>query len=253
MQVFTSSWRKKSGFLLAVVFFLTTNLWSYNSEVTSTAKNNKCSGKENLEMGIFSYEHGDYDKALLFLNKAVNCEKSLNVNYRKKLYVTLGVIWYIKKKMKKSKKFFLKVLELDPEYSIDPLFYPPEIVLFFNEIKNQRSKLLSSVGVTFTTKKNPAFLNFVKRATVVLPFGLNYSFTGKKKKAWIFGTIQAFLLAVNVSFYYYRVCNLKSCGDKYYPLENVSEAKALQVIQLTAGYGWLGLWIYNIVDVVEGK
>jgi len=222
------------------------SLHSYSGKETTSTRNYAYF----YQLGIFSYEHGDYARAVTFFTEALAKKTPLKV--KKKCYEYLGIIYFIQGDKEKSREFFMSLLDIDPDYSLDPLFVPPEIVLFFNDLKSKRGQIvaLSTPSPVSSATKQASLW---KKISPYLPFGVGYLARGKRKKAIIFGIVQAFLLVTNISTYYYRRCELKKCSDKYYPPDVIGEAKTLQIIQLSAGYLWLGIWAYNIADILTGE
>ncbi len=176
----------------------------------------------------------------------------LKTDQKKKVLEILGIIYFIKKDRNSSRRYFERLLDMDPDYSLDPLFVPPEIIIFFNELKQKKRSILTTVGQHTVTEKRET-PGFLKTTAMLLPFGIGYAVKKEKTKAIFFGILEGFLMATNVSLYYYRNCALKPCGDRYYPPDKVGEANTLQTIQLVAGYLFVGLWGYNIVDIFGGK
>ena len=243
-MLFKTYARRKEGsflFTLILIFLFPVFLYPDQKSVTSPAF-------RDFQLGVYYYEHGDYATAITYLTGSL---LHLEKPQKKKALELLGIIYFIKGDKQKSRYYFSKLLDIDADYSLDPLFVPPEIVLFFNEIRKQKQSILTTV--TPPEPKRSLFITTVKRGARFLPFGIGYAVEGKSRKALIFGIIEGFLIVTNISLYYYRRCALKPCSDKYYPPDRIGEAKTLQTIQLITGYIWISLWGYNIVDILEGE
>ena len=230
-----TSGRIKAGILFSIIFFLSVsnNIYGYS---------------DKFELGMFSYEHGDYSKAITVFTEIISIKETEREEKLKSLEL-LGIINNIKGNIEKSREYFNLLLNEDSNYSLDPLFVPPEIVVFFNSIKNKRRTLLKPLSTGEEQEKEIQPHKFITKVFNFTPFGVGYYIKKRKNEGLIFSVAETLLLSVNVGLYYYRNCGLKGCKNKFYEPDVAKEAQTLQTVQLVSGYLFLGIWGYNIIDL----
>lgn len=194
------------------------------------------------------YEHGDFEKAAGILEGLLHPLRLSDEEEIVKAYKLSGVCRFILKQEDEAGRDFRELLKIRPEASLDPLFFPPEIIEFFERVKQQYTKeitpeapkkeeivILPETDIDIRSTPHPLLHT--------LPFGGGQFMNNRNKKGYLLLVGEALLLSTNISAYYYRK-SLENSGT----YDNPSRANHIQNIQLTSGYLCIGLMIYGIID-----
>lgn len=97
---------------------------------------NSLKGEELLKKGMGYYDNAFYEKAIYTLKYALN----FNLKESKIIEANFGIAlsYIILGKKENSKTFIKEINKINPDYQIDKTQYPPDVVDFFNEVKNGR-------------------------------------------------------------------------------------------------------------------
>jgi len=186
---------------------------------------------DKLSEGIDAYNKNDFQRALTLLEGYLNdADSSADLQRLARAYI--GATQYILGKQTIATGWFLSILREDRNYELSPVYFPPEIIAFFNEIKNSVEPLV------FVKKEKHYWLNF-------LPFGAGQI----QNRDVLKGVMLAGIEAVSLSASLFAYMSRKTMEvDGKYPPEKISEARELQNIQLIAGGIFLTSYVYGVLD-----
>lgn len=148
----------------------------------------------------------------------------------------LGVSYLFTENRKAAEEQFTKLLTKAPDYTIDPLLYPIEVVDFFTEVKQKNQKRLDALAkakaieeaarkakeeaarkAEFERMKRNIYLerNVTSGSLLVavLPFGAGQFQNRQKAKGWAFLSSEA-LLCVSSTVFFFLHSSLRSRADK---------------------------------------
>ena len=173
---------------------------------------------EELQRGKNAYDRGEFARAVEIIRPLLYPEIHLQSDGQiVQAHRILGVAYLFEKKQGEATHEFRKLLQLIPDYHFDPLLDPPEVVDFFNGVRNNYGTELAHLeskrkqaerarqrdkeecekvraGPAFIEKRvgrNSFTVNF-------LPFGAGQFQNGQRKKGWAFLTAEVVLGAVSV-------------------------------------------------------
>lgn len=137
--------------------------------------------------------------------------------------------------------------KLVPEAQIDAKHYPPDLVEFFNELKNKsgqraapETKMLAPAPAA-AAKGTPRF-----SPVSLVPFGIGQLLLGDDTAGGIFLGLDAALFATDLALYFVRIKD-RQRGDGY---TNVSRAQNLQIAQDVAGGALIVSAIVGVIDAI---
>jgi len=100
----------------------------------------------NLNQAKNNYVYGNYKKTIDILNKIITDLESTTDKIT--AYELLGACYFFIEDNQKSKESFINLLGINPEYKIDPLLYPPNLLTFFDKVFKEfeeKNKLIEKI------------------------------------------------------------------------------------------------------------
>ncbi len=189
-------------------------------------------GADDFLEGIDAYNRGEYLRAIQHFEEYL-IESSDEPSDRQLLAKAyLGASQFILGRHSVATGWFLSILRDNYEYEVNPVYFPPEIVAFFNEVK------LTVSPVVFKKEQKHFYLNF-------LPFGAGQFQNKEYIKGVLIAGLEVIALSVNLDTYFRRKA-LEEGG--MYPEDRLSEAKRLQNIQIISGGIFIAGYIYGVID-----
>jgi len=189
---------------------------------------------EGFQKAYSMYAYGDFKEAAKQFHSLLYPLVLKDKDEILKAYQYLGICYYILDQKLAAENEFRAILRTDPHYSLDPLFTPPQIVEFFDELKR-------AIGMEAQRKRALFFLNFV-------PFGVGQFQNGQKTKGYLLLGVEGTALLTNLVTYYTRK-TMETSPDTY-SKDDVKTANRLQDAQLIAFWVFVGTGVYGIVDAV---
>jgi len=92
-----------------------------------------------------AYEAGEYQVAVTRFEELLEAEPK-NPALILEAHKLLGVSYMFTGNKDKAEASFLKLLTLSPEYTLDPLVFPIDVIDFFTEIKNKNNERLAELA-----------------------------------------------------------------------------------------------------------
>jgi len=209
-----------------------------------------------LEKARQSYEYGDFRGVIAFVRAALSQE--MEESLVQDAYMLLGLCSYLLHEYSEAKDAFTSLLLRVPDYRLDPVLVPPNIITFFEELKVALKDRLDPIRARLETQpardkpKTPKARVVEVRyerhqwAYNFLPFGVGQFQNGHTAKAYGLLGSQAAMLALNLASYL-SIITL-SDADGYYTKSKADTARGLQVTQYVSAGAFLGLWLYGVID-----
>jgi len=134
----------------------------------------------------------------------------------------------------------LRYLEVEPDAHLDPALYPPEMVVFFEDVRARHA------GQILTVKPRPKRKQYAV-LNLVPPFGQIQN--RQPVKAWLIGGAELVFLAANVTTY----ALLRSgCDGQTLVCNDPDSARALRTANLAAGALLAATYLYGVIDGFAG-
>lgn len=216
----------------------------------------------DLNQAKNNYVYGNYKKTIEILNKII---MDLETETDKiTAYELLGACYFFIEDNQKSKDSFINLLGINPEYKIDPLLYPPNLLAFFDKVfkefdeKNKLIKIIENKDkkndvqiikeeiVLKELEEKHIYIEKTNYISMFIPFGYAQYRNGDMSKCYMFLTTESVLLITNIASYWM----VESFKDEngYFTGENKTNAKVYQTIQTFSLIGLIGFFIYGMID-----
>jgi hypothetical protein len=127
-----------------------------------------------------------------------------------------------------------RYLELEPDAHLDPALYPPEAVVFLEDVRTRSAKPPPR------RRRSPGL-------SLLPPLGQVQN--GDRGKAWAIGIAGVALLGANLTTY---AMLASSCREDRTCDRDPAQARVLRVANLTTGALLVGVWAYGVVDGLVG-
>jgi hypothetical protein len=239
---------------------------------------------EELQRGKNAYDRGEFARAVEIVRPLLYPEIRLQTDGQMvQAHRILAVSYLFEKKRDDATLEFRKLLQLLPDYHLDPLLDPPEVVDFFNAVRKgyeaelvdleARRKAMERArqrdkeecdkvraGPTVIEKRvgrNSFAVNFV-------PFGAGQFQNGHRKKAWAFlvgesllGAVSVGAFATNLAVYGFRpqrACRY-DVGDVACPTSAIdhteeNRSRWLTRVQVASGAMFFATVAWGILDAI---
>jgi hypothetical protein len=234
--------------------------------------------------GKIAFDRGEYARAIEILRPLLYPEPRLQSEGEiVPAHRMLGVAHLFERQNDQAAQEFRKLLQLRPDYRMDPLLDPPLVVDFFNGVLKQQETELAELGrmreeaEADERRRREAVRNgsvlverrFVRNSLAVafLPFGAGQFQNGQRKKGWIFLGTQAFLAGISVAAFTtnFAVYGFRpvircqkadasargsGCSPGYRPNSDQSRSQLLLRVQLVSGALFFGAAIWGVTDAI---
>ena len=173
------------------------------------------SAQESYQRGRNAFDRGEFARAAEILQPLLYPEPKLPT-WQKTVEARrlLGTSYLFEKREEEAREEFRKLLQVQPDYKLDPRLDPPEVVDFFNSVRKAHEEELKSleakresaerrakedcsrvrfepVIIEKRLGRNSYFVNFV-------PFGAGQFQNGHTRKGWILLSAEATLATVSL-------------------------------------------------------
>jgi tetratricopeptide (TPR) repeat protein len=238
---------------------------------------------DDFERGRNAFFRGEYKRAIGLLNPLLYPE--LRLDSEEEVVQThrmLGVAYLFEGQQDQARREFRKLLELSPDFQLDPYLESPRVVEFFQGVVREQRAELGDIEARLKKReaalaKKPAGGLIERRierhsyAINFLPFGSGQFQNGNRKKGWLFLTTESALAvtslaAFTVNFAAYGVRPYRGCLDPVvaqpdgspgvcpddridHSSENLS--RNLTRVQVVSGGLFFATAIWGIVDAIR--
>jgi hypothetical protein len=135
-----------------------------------------------------------------------------------------------------SEDALLAYLKLEPDGHLDPSLYPPDSVIFFEDVRTRHA------GEILIVKPRPPRKRFWY-ANLVPPLGQIQN--RKSTRAWVIGAGEVLFLAANITTY---ALLRSSCDNQNLTCEHPETARALRGANVISGSLFIGTYLFGVVD-----
>jgi len=122
--------------------------------VAQTPQDREAQAANLLVQGDDAYAKGDYQKAIEAYLPVVEASTSKPTLSRAQM--SLSLCYFYLNDVEKAKDHILKLLEIDPEKEVSPLFHPQTYVDLFNEVKKENAGRLRAAAAVAPLEAPPA-------------------------------------------------------------------------------------------------
>ena len=179
---------------------------------------------------------GDYARAR---DLAAPATKDPSPPVRAEAFRVLGLADFGLGERDDAEAALLGYLKLAPEAHLDPALYPPEMLVFFEDVRARHAGELLIVKPR-PQRKKAFILNFAP------PFGQIQN--GDTGRAWLFGSAELVFLSVNVTTW----AMLRSdCADDL-TCQHSDRSRTLRTVNLVSGGLFLATWAAGVIDGLIG-
>jgi hypothetical protein len=241
----------------------------------------KATPLEEYQRGKNAFDRGEFGRAVEILGPLLYPEPRLQSGQKiVEAHRLLGVAYLFQKQDQEARKEFRKLLQIRPDYRLDPLLFPPEVVDFFNAVRREHGAELSSlearrasaekrakedcenaraepVVVEKRLLRNSYYVNFI-------PFGAGQFQNSQRSKGWAFFAGQVTLGAISLSA---QIANLalyglrptracqydlgRDCPSEYIDHRAENRARWLTRVQIGAGVLFFASVGWGIIDAIS--
>jgi hypothetical protein len=157
-------------------------------------------------------------------------DPSLLLAERAEAFRIHGLALFFQDRRAEAEESLRRYLELEPDAHLDPALYPPEAVVFLEDVRTRSTRPPPK-------RRRSAALNLLP------PLGQIQN--GDRPKAWIIGVAEVGLLAVNVTTY---AMLTSSCRDDRTCERDPGQARALRTTNLVSGALLVAVWAVGVTD-----
>jgi hypothetical protein len=187
------------------------------------------------------------DKAQLLIDSP----QDLNETDLCEIYRLKGISHYSLLDMERTLECFVSLLEIDPDYQMDPKHNSPKVIVFFKEIKNSLHKE-SEPKATHNDRYSDSYFKEYLAYSLVLP-GLGHVKTGQTTKGWIL--MSASILTIGSGIYFSIEANQRE--KDYLNETEKSEIESVYnrynetyKLRNAAFIGFAAIWLYAQTDLL---
>jgi hypothetical protein len=230
--------------------------------------------KDALDTGRTAYDRGDYRRAidtiqpLLYPSIELGTEDEVVAAHR-----LLALSYFFVNKQKEAEEEVTSLLQLRPNYQLDPIVDPPVAVRFFEDVRRRQSDRLNAIKqreaeeaerarkeeerrlAAARARAERVYVDRVverhSRLVALLPFGAGQAQNGQTGKAIAFGVSEALFAATSIAAYFaieYKYPINPDTGHRQFPANEQSTATTLVTLQLAAGAAFWATALWGILD-----
>jgi hypothetical protein len=194
---------------------------------------------DRLSDGQAALLRGDYVGAAT-LAEPLTRDPSLPPGTRTEAARVYGLALAALDRRAEAETVLLGYLESEPDAHLDPALYPPDLVVFFEDVRARHA------GQLLTAKPRPkrkqyAILNFVPAYGQIQ--------NGEPVKAWIVGGAEAVFLATNLTTF---ALLHSSCDGQTLVCDDPDRARRLRTVNLVSGGLLLAAYAVGVIDGFVG-
>lgn len=215
---------------------------------------------EPLEIRVQSatqaFEMQDYDQAIKLLRPLIAEEAITDPGDLRLSLERLAASYWFTGAIDAARLTFGSLLKAAPDHPLDPLYYPPELISFF-EAEKQRLKKLGFIGGA----KQPTIGDGKARMTLVktiierpmptigylMPFGVGQFANEQSGKGAILAVLQGIGLATNIAAWI-TVEAMKQEGTNQIGTGDAGRAEVMDILWIIGTSLFAGAYTYGVVD-----
>lgn len=229
-----------------------------------TTTQTRVSPEDALKRANRAYTFGDYEGAVQVLTPVVEPEMEIRgLSEQVRAFELLGLShWYLGQN-DASKRYFRRMILVNPDKELDPRLVPPPIIEFYEDLRQdlaediKRSEAELRKRIEEEERQRRERNALIKEVTykenslvvALLPFGVGQFQNGDETLGWIFLTAEVAAITLSVSFLY-AAESLRQPNGFFRP-EEADLARNLQTAQIISGGAAIGLMVAGIVHSVS--
>jgi hypothetical protein len=202
-----------------------------------------------------AFRFQDYEQAIEHLEPLIDNDRIKDSAIREQAMERMAASLWVTDDHDAARTRFATLLKAAPDHRLDPLFYPQELVSFF-ETEKQRLIALGFIGSTGDTGTGggPRFTlvrQEIQRpyptAAYFMPFGIPQVLTEQGSSGTLHAVLQGLGLAANVAAWL-RIESLKADGGGVVPKGDGSEARLLEKVWWAGTGVFAASYAYSVTD-----
>jgi hypothetical protein len=201
-----------------------------------------------------AFRFQDYERAISHLRPLVDNERIDDVAVREQAMERLAASLWFTDEHDGARTRFAALLKEAPDHRLDPLFYPQELLSFF-ETEKQRLIALGFIGSTGGTAGGGPRFTLVRKeirrpyptANYLMPFGIPQMLTERRSSGTLHAVLQGLGLAANIAAWI-QIESLKADGAGVVPRGDGSEARLLEKVWWVGTGVFAASYAYSVTD-----
>lgn len=246
------------------------------------------SPSEDFEKGKTAFDRGEYSRAIQLLRPLLYPEPRLRTEGEiVRAHRMLAFAHFALRENDAAAQEFRKLLQLRPDFPLDPLIDPPEIVDFFNGVRKEQEKELAELEARRraaeleerrrleAARQGPVVIErrYARNSFAIafVPFGAGQFQNGQRGKGWAFlvgesvlGAVSVGALATNFALYGPRPrirCvpdtaapsppgQVDACPPGWSPGPEQRNSERLTQVQIWSGALFFATAVWGVVDAI---
>ena len=208
-----------------------------------------------LQAATRAFEMQDYDRAIERLRPLIAAEVIEDPNNLRQSLERLGASYWFTGAVDAARLTFGTLLKMVPDHPLDPLYYPQELIGFF-EAEKQRLKDLGFIGSTAVAppKARPK-MTLVKTVTertmptigYLMPFGVGQFANQESGKGALLAVLQGIGIATNIAAWI-AVEAMKQPGTNLVASGDAGRVEVMEILWWIGSSLFVGSYTYGVID-----
>jgi hypothetical protein len=214
------------------------------------------------------FEYGDCAAAIEVLKPLAVPGRLQDERQQLEVHRMLGVCYVLTSRPDDAERELSSLVNIDPDYSLDPFLTPPAAIDIFEREKSRRAAQLeeirrardearrSGLDGTGVIVEQTTTVKEVPLAAAFMPFGLAQGANGENVKAVVIGGTQALFLAANIVLFWTSIGMLLSeddIGEAIGPPDRKAAYQGVVFAHLLAAVGFAGAYGYGVADALWNR
>ncbi|MDF1562632.1 MAG: tetratricopeptide repeat protein [Deltaproteobacteria bacterium] len=102
-------------------------------------------GDPQLKRAQDRFQYGDYADAVQQVSRLLEQNRLTSDESLVEAHRILGLAYYYLDRKEEARSALVSLLSVDPDFKLDPFFYPPKVVEFFDQVKAENETLLAPI------------------------------------------------------------------------------------------------------------
>ena len=226
---------------------------------------------EQLHLARATYEYGDYAGAAKILDALTQARSLERTQDQIEAFRLLGLSRFFLNQLEPSVHAFVELLSLEPDYQLDPLYVPPQAVIFFGTVRTNNKDLLDPIRQRrratqeASAQEEAARQRFLSQGTAapprvireridrpskvlaLLPGGFGQFQNGDTSLGITLAVTEALTAATATGCYVWIAANSQ---NGTFPSSTYSTALTVRVVQISSEAAFVGLWAFGVIEAL---
>jgi hypothetical protein len=209
-----------------------------------------------LQSATQAFEMQDYDRAITILRPLIAEEAISDPSDLRLSLERLAASYWFTGAIDAARLTFGSLLKAAPNHPLDPLYYPQELISFFEAEKQRLKKLGFIGGAQQPTGRDPkARMTLVKTVIerpmptigYLMPFGVGQFANNESGKGAILAVLQGIGIATNIAAWI-TVEAMKQQGTNQIATGDAGRAEVMDILWIIGTSLFAGAYTYGVVD-----